>query len=431
MGEAVTWSGGGEGEEMGTCSVVKVCKTNKQTYELAPTPHSCRAHLGLVARVKQSGNGGTRNEYKKQSAVRKGLLISWHTHTHLSSIMSSSLNIFVLACILSLCSCAQLQIFRAQEGGVPFSKWEAGPRLMKRSFICRDSVPSPFTIVCLPDGDDAMSATFFVDGKEVRTEGVQPFTVNGDTFATGAAPFRASAGKTVVRVRCELGNGESVESRIKFRCKGGSMPSPSPARARPSTPARSPRPSVPAHKTDPKPATGGSGGCVVVKGGSFVGGLSKGWTKDVGNSVSYKIGDRSGGIAGKGSAPVKYEFVAPETSRFAFTIDMTTRHGVDHNDVWVEFPSGGWGLNRSGDPQKRAVGWTKAYHNANGRAAKAFSIDFRAHYFSTWMTLKKGDKYVVRVGGRSTRVTVHNLVLFPCTGMGCKNFDSKANACLK
>lgn len=85
--------------------------------------------------------------------------------------------------------------------------------------------------------------------------------------------------------------------------------------------------------------------------------------------------------------------------------------------------TGGWALHRYGK-SITASGFAKAYHNHNGRARETFSVDKNAHSFAT-MTLKKGVTVEIVVGARSTKMGIHNLLLFPCGGDSC-NYTSGA-----
>lgn len=105
---------------------------------------------------------------------------------------------------------------------------------------------------------------------------------------------------------------------------------------------------------------------------------------------------------------------------------MTTAHGSEHNDVWAHFEPGDFQLIRNGvlreEGEKKGVdGWYKVYHNAGGRSIKANTVDFTAHQMSTGEVLQEGMEYRISLAGRSSKVIVHRIILFPCEGLECYN----------
>lgn len=321
--------------------------------------------------------------------------------------------VFLLATVLAVLPrlhAATLRIVEADVPGGPAS-WRTGPTLPTSTTLCPASLPPLFSIECLADAP-ATSARFFVNGVFLRRENVQPYILSGDVAGV-AKPWTPP--EDVVRVRCVLANGERVFSRIRFACdddKSATAPTVPPAVAPPSpTPSSTPAP--------PVSTAGGAGDGSCVKIGALSYESKSGmWTVE-GAALAYKKDDSSTGVDSPDNAVLEYKFVALVTSRYAFTLDMETGGGVDHNDVWVEFSAGGFSLERADGSTKVSSGWTKAYHNKNGRAVLAFSVDFNPHSMSTKEVLNKGVTYSVRVAGRSTKVLLYSVVMFPCSGEQC------------
>lgn len=145
--------------------------------------------------------------------------------------------------------------------------------------------------------------------------------------------------------------------------------------------------------------------------------IARGWVM-VKNGIAYKPHDNYHGVFKKGNAPIRFKFRVPVRAQYAVTLDMSTRHWTEWNDCWLRF-AGGFVLRRNGKT-RRAYGWTKAYHNRNGRAIEAKSVDHNGHSFSTVRTLHPGVTYTMWVGGRSTQLKVHRVLLFPCSGRQCE-----------
>lgn len=80
-------------------------------------------------------------------------------------------------------------------------------------------------------------------------------------------------------------------------------------------------------------------------------------------------------------------------------------------------------LRRPGVFKDGGTHFHKAYHNQNGRAIEAKTVDYNGHSFSTISKLEPGVKYYITVGARSTKVTIHNIVLFPCSERQCNAFE--------
>ena len=117
---------------------------------------------------------------------------------------------------------------------------------------------------------------------------------------------------------------------------------------------------------------------------------------------------------------LEYGIRVPVESHYGIVLDMTTKHWTEHNDVWLRWKNGrGIRLRKGKSSFVRGNNWIKAYHNKNGRAKASFSVDFRPHSFSTADVLKPGRTYSLYIAGRSSKVTVHRIIMFPCNGNNC------------
>lgn len=162
--------------------------------------------------------------------------------------------------------------------------------------------------------------------------------------------------------------------------------------------------------------------CAVIPASGHMGGLPAGWVSSPDDSVTFRPLDESTTIyLPDKSGALVYSFGVPRKGRYAFVLDMTTSAAWNHNDVWVQLLSGGGLLlRREGRSLKASRGFVKAYHNAEGRAAHSVSIDSDGHSLSSKEVLVPGTAYYFALAGRSTMLTVHRAILFPCEGMGCE-----------
>eukprot|EP00177_Eucheuma_denticulatum_P004225 GFKZ01007656.1.p1 GENE.GFKZ01007656.1~~GFKZ01007656.1.p1 ORF type:complete len:381 (-),score=44.60 GFKZ01007656.1:97-1239(-) len=374
-------------------------------------------------------------------------------------------NVLPLCFLLVLLPCLHSARLRLIQANVPggLRAWRKGPFLRPpTTTVCPTRRFPEFTVQCLTSRS-ATSATFFVNGTRFRTERVMPFILTGDV--RGIATPWTPPGETVV-IRCEANDGNSVEVTVVLSCDrrkrkvkvkatdagedmggmgmggdgmgmggdGMSMGGDGMGMDGDGMDMGGDAPDEPVGepgRSSPRDDSGSGGdGCVKIGALEFES-LEGAW-ETVGDALVYKRGDDSLGVDRPGEAPVEYSFVAPVTSRYGVTLDMETDGGVDHNDVFLEFESGGFTLNRANGSTRRATGWVKAYHNRNGRALEAFSVDFNPHVFTTTQVLMEGVRYTIRVGGRSTKVTIHAVVLFACEGdvcQGTRAFFQAANMC--
>ncbi len=147
--------------------------------------------------------------------------------------------------------------------------------------------------------------------------------------------------------------------------------------------------------------------------------LPAGWTVE-GTSVWYRKNSKFGGVVPGGTADLNYMFISPMTSNFGITLNMTTHDVTDFNDCWIKFRYG-LHLMKQNEPTQSVDGntYVKAYHNRDGTAVEAWSVDENFHAISTKTSLRAGMMYMITIGARSANLKVNNIVMFPCTGNEC------------
>lgn len=266
-----------------------------------------------------------------------------------------------------------------------------GPVLKDGMTFCPKMFPSEkFSIFCA-QSDTSRFANFFIDDVIVRKEKAKPYYIRGDRDGF-IRPWKDYPKN--FEVRCRLSDGSSSSAKVRISCE------------EPETPRIEPT------------ITTTANGCVVID--ARLSPLSEGWTETV-DGLEFRAGNRSGEITEKGVSPLMYSFVPPVSSRYAFVLDMTTRQKTEHNDVWARWLDGGFSLMRHGVVfEKIEFGLIKVFHNAKGRAAISSSVDGEAHSISTANVLLKERMQTFYLGGRSTRVIVHRIILFPCEGRSCE-----------
>lgn len=352
---------------------------------------------------------------------------------------------------------AKLQIVEAKAaGGV--DQWKRGPFLTKEIVLCPTDLFPSFSVICITS-EVSISVKFYIDEMLARKESVAPYVLFGDDGD------KANAWKDLPEsaiIKCNVDNGkEIIESTIYFECpkqENFLAPSPLPPSSAapvsvsttlptsttssiveaattlppsttmvkkmktttmivPATTVMTKKTTAPTRTPKPSVMTEGElAKCVKIPATSFDT-TSAEW-KQVGDGMAFKWNDPDRGIDGPGKYPLTFSFVAPITAHYAFTLDMQTSNSVDHNDVWVEFPEGGFKLLRK-DSTVNKGGWVKAYHNRNGRSVEAYSVDFKPHRFATENILTGKKKYVLNISGRSTKVRIFNIVMFPCSNEKC------------
>lgn len=176
--------------------------------------------------------------------------------------------------------------------------------------------------------------------------------------------------------------------------------------------------------------------CIVVDARrDLVGGpLTPGWTYDEQKGgLTFRSDDWSESITPSGRSPLDYIVTPRKTSRYAVVVDMTTIKGAEHNDLWVRVTPGGLQAMRKEQNRKIKTGWVKGYHNKKGRAAFVSTIDNNPHSLSTGDILKEGESYEVSIAGRSSMVTLHRIIMFPCRGVECmrsKSWNESLKQCV-
>jgi len=361
----------------------------------------------------------------------------------------------------------QLQIVGAnQPGGV--EAWESGPFLSGDVTLCRADLPAQFTILCIPNEEEAAivnRAVFFVNDVRTMVERRLPYSLAGDDTDL-ATPFEPTGDFTI---RCRLPEArKNARATVTFSCDEGMTPTPTPAVPTPEamstpsaiTPAPTPTPipmtptpdalptptsvpmtptpttesvptpdSTPATPTPepietptptptPRPLRFVSPSCVRIGAQSYDTLVGE-WVP-VFDGLIYRPDKDEISVDQRGVAPATYTFVAPSTSVFGISLDMTTGGRVDHNDFWLQLPGVGFHLIRMTNPETMNTNLNaniKAFHNNNGRAIRALTVDFNGHVISSGMPLVENETYTIRVGGRSSKTTLHNIILFACNGI--------------
>lgn len=276
-----------------------------------------------------------------------------------------------------------------------------------------------FTVAC--EVPNATYVRFYVNGKLVRQENVVPYTIAGNV-GNIFSPWKTFPEEA--EIACVPSEGLVVEATVRFVCLSPTKtPKPSPAtnqaRSLPDTPTPSDE-----ELLDDFPEASPETKCVVMQATSYSGELPSGWVESE-DSISFRPDNSSTAAIPPGASSVRYTFKAPVDGTYAVTLDMTTEGITDYNDVFLKFDHGdGFTLRKEDATVRGGTGYLKAYHNKNRRATEAFSIDHDPHSFSTASTLTAGSSYDLVLGGRSNKVTVHNLILFPCDPEWCY-FTSK------
>ncbi len=150
----------------------------------------------------------------------------------------------------------------------------------------------------------------------------------------------------------------------------------------------------------------------------YVGDMGPDWKEDGKCALTWRKGDKFGGIVQPKVSQLTYEFTPTVTGKFGVVIDMGTKHNTEHNDVWVKC-DGGFDLRKGEKTLPRAPDFVKNFHNKNGRSMQSLTVDHKGYNFSTakWY---KGKKYTCVIAARSTQVTVYGIALFPCSGRSCE-----------
>ncbi len=292
-----------------------------------------------------------------------------------------------------------------------------GPVLTDGAQFCPDSFSSRgFSVRCEMNSP---SVSFIVDGRTVRVERVKPFVLNGDS---NGLVFAYKFVWGTHKIACVGSDNQRVEHVIKFGCP--------PAQSKPVPPP--PVPVTPQRATTrndaPEPENDSrypvkKEYCVTRKGTDHVNKRPGDWVQS-GTALTYRPDDYDKHkTVGASTAVLTYEFKVAVESTYGVVVDMETRDWTEFNDVFVSC-DGGVTLRR-GSKLHVANGPVKAYHNEKGRRKISSSVDFDPHAISTKMKLRPGVVYRCRVHARSTRTTVHGLILFPCWEDECNENSPK------
>ena len=276
-----------------------------------------------------------------------------------------------------------------------------------------------FTVECI-GSEYVKGAAFYVNGRKVKHESRLPYFIAGDGNRRAAA-WRGYPTYGAFSLTCELDDGTTTTKTMEVKCEDNNEPEPSPE-------------DTPDDKPDNRPVDGvktSKDGCVVIDARNTD--VSNEWVK-MATGVAFKPHVDGVYVAKAGKYPLYYKFTAPLSEQYAVVITMTTSHSTEHNDIWAKFPDYGFQFMKGGvihpDKQK-GKNWIKVYHNKNGWSSISSTIDFDAHSIATQTQLEAGKTYEFWIAGRSSKVEVHKIVLFPCVGYECQRASSKWNRHLK
>lgn len=137
-------------------------------------------------------------------------------------------------------------------------------------------------------------------------------------------------------------------------------------------------------------------------------------------------------VSPKGSDPLVYKFQVLRSGKYAITMDSESAAVTNFNDVWIGF-SEQQTLRKvvNGTTLPLITGFnnaTRAYQNSAGRTKAAFSISHNYHSIETAFPLMPGLNYTITVQGRSPRMKLFGLILFPCEGDDCWHGSSHHQA---
>lgn len=296
-------------------------------------------------------------------------------------------------------------------------RWGNGRLLVPGSRVCPNWYKGGFTIGCR--GYLKAPVTFYANSQKMRTVWKYPFMI-APANKYWRNPFLKYRKPSSVNFTCKSAwGGKSYSVRVHLTCQTAA-PKRQPWKSKPAP--WKPKPVVPAPTGRRKVKWVGNRDCVSIDATHpLKWNLPKGWTRERNyGGVTYRKWSKFGGVFRAGTAPLTYEFWVPKYSQYAIVLDMTTKHWTEHNDVFLKFSHGsGVNLWRFGRKRYGGRGYLKAYHNKNGRAKQSFHVDFKAHSFATVEKLRPGRKYYITIGARSTQLTVHRILLFPCSGTRC------------
>ena len=267
-------------------------------------------------------------------------------------------------------------------------------------------------------------AEFQVGSKRVRYERFPPFFISGDSNEY-VFPYSHVWGTHIIG--CYGENDQKIEVEVKFGCP---VEAPQPETVSQQTPT-SATPQRATSRSDSPDSTYSvrKDYCISRKGTDHINRLPYGWEKD-GTAVTYLPNDfDKHKTVGASTAVLVYKFMVPVESTYGIVVDMETRDYTEFNDVFVSCDGGV--MLRKGSKARESNRPVKAYHNKKGRAKVSSSVDFNPHAISTKSTFKPGREYRCRIHARSTRTTVHGLILFPCFKNECTEDSPKWQSYLR
>lgn len=282
-----------------------------------------------------------------------------------------------------------------------------GPFLTDNQVFCPgDFSRKGFSIECV--GDPAATGARFIVNRKIRpvVRGDR-FFINGINDDGRVRPWRNFPRfPRAAVIICKLNTAQRFKVRVIFQCgDDDDMPMPVPL----------PEP-MPEPMPVPNAVETSGDGCVVIDARSST--VPGDWVR-TNDGIAYKPTDSSIGVDGVNDI-IRYGFTVPVRSQYAFVLDMTTNEVAEHNDVWANFPSGGFIRTRDGVIRGGAqTFFIKVYHNNFKRDTLANTIDNDAHSIATASELEPGVNYEVEISGRSTMVTLHRIIMFPCSDPNC------------
>lgn len=303
-----------------------------------------------------------------------------------------------------------------------------------------------FSILCIPTAPyTGKMVVFKVNGAVVNRETEAPFAISGDIGDTGRirpwGKYSWSTASPQLWIRCENEYGNLIaQAKFKVDCQttytkahSRALPAPQPKpqpkpAPQPKWPVKAGFRSLTSAPSQPQHSTGALGVsrdyCVTKRAEHFMGGKPKDWTFAPGGGLTYKAGDMDHSVDSPRRAILKYDIWVPRESHYAIAVEMKTRHGTEHNDVWFTCDQYLSLRKGHGNARTKAPGeYIKVYHNENGRSKKSLTVDFDGHSISTKYKLKPNTRYSCSIGGRSSRTTVHGIILFPCEDQTCHYRD--------
>lgn len=350
-----------------------------------------------------------------------------------------------------------------------------GPILEDKTSFCatKDEYPEGLTVYCLGIEEGKHEVEFYVDGEILRTEKTAPYSIAGDRNGK-SLEWLPPAGE--VTIKCIVDGDKSVEATVDLSCdiesESGAMEtgepttdattsspteetttteaantptekpamtktedattpkelftegptttkavSPMEATTRKATTAAS-QPETVQTEPDMKP---GTTKCVRVDASAPDGGTIPAPWERVDDGLLY---GRNYDIKTIDDATnlVSYTITLPVESNYALTLDWTTSDTAEFNDVFGHEKETGLRQGVDGD---LTTSPSKIFQSKASRAISArFDINHVKSNPMLGRAYKAGEKVTIDIYGRSGRVTVHSIILIPCSGEDCEPSSS-------